>query len=170
MKDKNQLIPAGLVRDPLSLLRQVTSAFDRVFDDWSAPFPVREFARKPTADALAWAPKIDLFERDNRLVTRVDLPGMKRQDVTVEMRDGHLVLSGERKREVEEKKDNVYRTEREYGSFYRLVPLPDGVKPEDVKATFADGVLEVSMPLPAQAASATRTIPIEEPAPAKTAA
>ena len=88
-----------------------------------------------------------MFEKDNRLVTRVDLPGMKKEDVSVEVTDGHLALSGERKRETEEKKDNFYRSEREYGSFYRAVPLPEGVKLEDVKATFSDGVLEVSVPL-----------------------
>jgi HSP20 family protein len=64
--------------------------------------------------------------------------------VSVEVADGHLALSGERKRESEEKKDNVCRTEREYGSFYRAVPLPESVKLEDIKATFSDGVLEVS--------------------------
>ena len=73
---------------------------------------------------------------------------MKKEDVSVEVADGCLALSGERKPEKEEKKDNFYRSEREYGSFYRAVPLPEGVKLEDVKATFADGVLEVSVPRP----------------------
>jgi HSP20 family protein len=87
--------------------------------------------------------------------------------VSVEVTDGHLTLSGERKRETEEKKDDFYRSEREYGSFYRSVPLPDGVKLEDVKATFADGVLEVSVPLPARVETNVRKVQIEEP---KTAA
>jgi HSP20 family protein len=78
-----------------------------------------------------------------------------------------LALSGERKREKEEKKDNVYRSEREHGSLYRAVPLPEGVKLEDVKATFSDGVLEVSVPLPAKPEAKTRKVQIEEP---KTAA
>ena len=94
-----------------------------------------------------------MFEKDNRLVTRVDFPGLKKEDVKVEVTDGHLALSGERKRETEEKKDTFYRSEREYGSFCRTVPLPEGVKLEDIKATFADGVLEVSVPLPARARS-----------------
>jgi len=104
-------------------------------------------------------------------VTRVDLPGVKKEDVTVHVTDGHLALSGERKQEKEEKKDNVYRTEREYGSFYRAVPLPEGAKLEDVKATFADGVLEVSVPLPVPQDRAVRKVEIQEPAKAgKTAA
>jgi HSP20 family protein len=104
-----------------------------------------------------------VFERNNRLVTRVDLPGMKKEDVLVEVTDGHLALSGERKRETEEKKDDVYRSEREYGSFYRAVPLPEGVKLEDVKATFSDGVLEVSIPLPVRPEAKARKVEIEEP-------
>ena len=78
--------------------------------------------------------------------------------------DGHLALSGERKQETEETKDNVYRSERQYGSFYRAVPLPQGVKLEDVKATFADGVLEVSVPLPSQPENKARKVEIQEPA------
>ena len=80
----------------------------------------------------------------------------------VEVTDGHLTISGERKSETEEKKDAFYRSEREYGSFYRVVPLPDGVKLEDVKATFSDGVLEVSVPLPAKPEAKVRKVEIQE--------
>ena len=117
-------------------------------DDWPS-FRWPSVGLFATPESVVWAPKIDVFERDNRLVTRVDLPGLKKEDVSVEVTDGHLALSGERKREAEEKQGNFYRSEREYGSFYRAVPLPEGVKLEDVKATFSDGVLEVSVPLPA---------------------
>jgi HSP20 family protein len=116
------------------------------------------------AEPRAWSPTIEVFEKDNRLVTRVDLPGLKKEDVKVEVTDGHLAISGERKREVEEKKKNFYRSEREYGSFYRAVPLPEGVKLEDVKATFTDGVLEVSVPLPARSEAKVRKVEIQEPA------
>jgi HSP20 family protein len=89
----------------------------------------------------------------------------------VEVTDGHLAISGERKTEAEEKKEDFYRCEREYGSFYRAVPLPEGVKLEDVKATFSDGVLEVSLPLPAKAEAKVRKVEIQEaPQAAKTAA
>lgn len=168
MSDKKQgtLVPGRLGRDPFSLLRQMTAELDRAFEDWPT-------FRRPSTSALesvAWSPRIDVFEKDHRLVTRVDLPGMKKEDVSVEVTDGHLALSGERKRKTEETKDNVYRSEREYGSFYRAVPLPDGVKLDDVKATFADGVLEVSVPLPAPAAVNVRKVRIDEPQPAAAAA
>ena len=110
-----------------------------------------------------------MFERDNRLVTKIDLPGLKKEDVKVEVTDGHLAISGERKTEAEERKENFYRCEREYGSFYRAVPLPEGIKLEDVKATFADGVLEVSIPLPAKPEAKVRTVEVQDaPAGAKT--
>lgn len=172
MADKKEtaLAPARVTRDPFAALRQLTSELDRVFDE---PFGSRwpAFRKVAWPEVGAWSPKVDVFERENRLVTRVDLPGVKREDVTVEVADGYLTLSGERKREVEEKKDNVFRTEREHGTFYRAVPLPEGVKPEEVKATFADGVLEVSVPLPVRADIKPKRVEIQEPAKAaKTAA
>ena len=164
-KKPSTLVPTRSSHDPLAMLRQMTSEFERAFDDWrSFRWPI--LGHLAASEPVVWAPKIDVFERGDRLVTRVDLPGMKKEDVSVEVTDGHLALSGERKREKEEKTDNVYRSEREYGSFYRAVPLPEGVKLEDVKATFADGVLEVSVPLPAKPEANVRKVQIEEPKPA----
>jgi HSP20 family protein len=161
-KKPGPLVPTRGTRDPLARLRQMTSELDRAFQEWpSLHWP--SFGQLVTSEAIAWSPKIDVFERDNRLLMRVDLPGMKKEDVSVEVTHGHLALSGERKGDKTEKNDNVYRIEREYGSFYRVVPLPDGVKVEDVKATFGDGVLEVSVPLPAKPAATVTTVPIEEP-------
>jgi HSP20 family protein len=159
---KVAIAPARSARDPFALLRKMTAELDRAFEeaDWPAFRWPSLRTLEPFAPAI-WAPKVDVFEKDNRLVTRVDLPGVKKEEVTVEVTDGHLALSGERKREKEEKKDNVYRTEREYGSFYRAVPLPEGVKLEDVKATFADGVLEVSVPLPARPEPTVRKVAIQ---------
>jgi HSP20 family protein len=156
--------------DPFALLRELNTEFDRFFDEprWPAfRWPVFGFGRDVEA---AWTPGIDVFERDNRLVTKIDLPGLKREDIKVEVTDGYLAVSGERKREEEKKEEEFYRCEREYGSFYRAVPLPDGVKLEDVKATFADGVLEVSVPLPPKKEAAVRKVAVEEPTKAKAAA
>ena len=150
-------------RDPFALLRQMTSELDRVFDTPpGSAFRWPSFRRLAFRDGANWAPAIDVFARENRLVTRVDLPGLKKEDVKVEVTDGYLAVSGERKTESEETKDDVYRSERSYGSFYRAVPLPDGAKIEDVKATFADGVLEVSVPLPAKAETKPHTVKIED--------
>jgi HSP20 family protein len=149
--------------DPFGMLREMTSEFDRMFDETTWPtfrWPLAR--RKPQFEAVAFTPAIDVFEQDNRLITRVDLPGLKKEDVKVEVTDGHLVISGERKSEVEDRKDDFCRCERSYGSFYRAVPLPEGVKFEDVKATFGDGVLEVSLPVPAVATPELRTVAIED--------
>jgi HSP20 family protein len=148
--------------DPFALLRQMTSDVERLFDDASFRWPA--LRALPETKAVAWAPQIDVFEKDNRLITRIDLPGMKKDDVKVEVTDGYLTISGERKREKEEKTDDFYRCEREYGTFYRAVPLPTGVKLEDVKAAFSDGVLEVSVPLPVIEAPKVRKIEIQETA------
>ena len=148
-KKHGALVPSSGVRDPFTLLRRMTSELEGMFEDWPS-FRAPSFGQFMTASP-AWSPRLDVFERENRLVTRVDLPGVKKEDVSVEVTDGYLKLSGERKHETEEKKENFYRSEREYGSFYRAVPLPDGVKFDDVKATFSEGILEVSVPLPVRA-------------------
>jgi HSP20 family protein len=165
---KTELAP----RDPFARLRQMTSEMDRMFETSAWPsFRWPFFQTQPAAESATWVPGIDVFEKDNRLVTKIDLPGMKKEDVKVEVTEGHLAISGERKSESEEKKEHFYRCEREYGSFYRAVPLPDGVKLEDVKATFADGVLEVSVPMPAKPEAKARQVEIQDGAKtAKTAA
>lgn len=148
-------------RNEVSLLRQLTSELDRVFDmpGWPALRMPRAVAEPTKA---RWYPTVDVFERDKRLVTKIDLPGMKKEDVKVEVADGHLTISGERRTDAEEKTGGYYRCEREYGTFYRAVPLPEGVKVEDVAATFADGVLEVSVPLPVQAEQKPRVVQIQD--------
>jgi len=161
------LIPKRAERDPFALIR---AEFDRFFNEpgW-AGFGSPIFRIGRTADE-AWTPQVDVFQKKNRLLTRIDLPGLTKEDVKVEVTDGYLAIHGERKKEEEEKGEQFYRCERQYGAFYRAVPLPDGVKLEDVKATFADGVLEVSVPLPAKAETTVRKVAIEEPAKAKAAA
>jgi HSP20 family protein len=151
-------------RDAVSLFKDMTADLDRWFDDAVWPSLRWPLLRRRALEEMSFTPAIDVFERENRLVTRVDLPGLKKEDVKVEVTDGYLTISGERKNEVEEKKDDFYRCERAYGSFSRTVPLPEGVSLEDVKATITEGVLEVSIPLPAQTTKNVRTVDIHEPA------
>jgi len=164
MKKSDAPARALSARDPFGVLRQMSAEFDRVFGD--------PFARWPAAlrGGAGFVPEIDVLEKDGRLVTKVDLPGMKKEDITIEIADGVLNISGERKTEVEEKKEGFYRSEREYGAFSRSIPLPKGVKLDDVKATFADGVLEVSMPLSPAAAPAQKIEIGESPTEKKPAA
>jgi HSP20 family protein len=161
-KKDTALTPARVSRDPFALLQELTSDFDSIFGrrGWpSLRWPGRSAAAET---APAWIPGIDVFEKDNRLIARVDLPGLKKEDVKVEVTDGHLAISGERRSDREEQTEHVYRCEREYGSFYRSVPLPEGVALDNVKAVFADGVLEVSVPLPAPAPATMRKVEVED--------
>lgn len=162
MKKETAVARKGAPRDPFALLREMTADWDRVFDEAGWPTFRWPLVRSKPFEGAGFTPAVDVFEKDNRLITRVDLPGLKKEDVKVEVTDGHLAISGERKSEVEDQKDDYYRCERSYGSFYRAVPLPEGVKFEDVRATFADGVLEVSVPLPAVQKPEMRTVAIDD--------
>jgi HSP20 family protein len=119
---------------------------ERLFEDsWGAPKLPRMFRNLEVA-ATRWTPDIEAFERKGEFVVRADLPGMTRENVKVEVTDGELVIQGERKEEKEQTEKGYYACERSYGAFYRAVPLPEGVKVDEAKATFKDGVLEVAMP------------------------
>jgi HSP20 family protein len=172
MLTKNETTVARRVpaRDPFALLREMASQFERMFEEGNWPtFQWPAAFTKPIPDEIAFKPAIDVFEKDGRLFTKIDLPGMTKEDVKVEVTDGYLAISGERKSEMEEKKDAFYRCEREYGRFYRAVPLPEGVKLADIKATFIEGVLEVSVPVPANVKPEPQRIDIQSPAAAKAA-
>ena len=95
-----------------------------------------------------WVPAMDLVETDDNLVLRADLPGLSRDDVEIEIKDGVLTVSGERKAEHEEKSEGFYRVERTFGRFSRSLSLPEGINADRVAADFEDGVLEVRIPKP----------------------
>jgi HSP20 family protein len=95
-----------------------------------------------------WVPPMDLVETDAHFVLRADLPGLSEEDVSIELEDSVLTVSGERKAEHEDKKEGFYRVERSYGQFRRSLTLPDGVDADAIAATFDRGVLEVRIPKP----------------------
>jgi len=98
------------------------------------------------ADIGNWAPDVDIFERDGQLIVRAALPGIDREDVTVEVRDDAIVLRGEEREEREEDRGDYYVREMVRGSFYREIPLPEGVNADNATATFRNGVLEIVIP------------------------
>ena len=96
----------------------------------------------------SWAPSVDIEEKNGSYLVKADLPGLKKEDIHVELRDGYLTLKGERKSEHEEKKENYHRIERSYGSFQRSFRVPEGITEKDIKAKYKDGVLELTIPAP----------------------
>jgi HSP20 family protein len=133
----------ALVRwDPIRELDSLQTDMNRLFD---------RFFGAPAANGTAgrrWIPAMDLTETDNSLVLRADLPGVSEDDVEIEVKDGVLTISGERKSDHEEKGEGFHRVERSFGRFSRALNLPDGVDADQVEANFDAGVLEVRVPKP----------------------
>ena len=160
MKDKPALMTTPMPFG-FGLARRLAGEFDRLFDDFwfRRPLALR-FPRE--LEEPAWVPDLEVFEKNGTLHLRADLPGLTKNDVKIEVADDALVLSGERKAETEEKGREFYRSERTYGAFCRTLPLPEGVKPDAVKATFTNGVLEVTVPLPAKPEPKAKRVEIQE--------
>jgi HSP20 family protein len=148
-----QLTPSDFFSsDPFSWMRRFHEEMDRTF--------ARFFGKESDGESGVWYPAVEVAERDGQLQVHAELPGLKPEEVKVEVTDDALIIRGERKYEHEGKQGGVYRSERRYGQFYREIPLPEGAKAEEAKANFKDGVLEVVLPVP-EAKSNRRTIPIE---------
>jgi HSP20 family protein len=107
-----------------------------------------------------WAPELESFLRDDKFVVRLDVPGLNKDEVNVEVTDDTLVIHGERQNAHEEERDGYYRSERTYGRFYREVPLPEGALPETAQANYRDGVLEITVTAPPREVSRPRRVEI----------
>ena len=117
-----------------------------MFDEFGLGRWGRSFSRE--GGWHAWAPDVEVFQKNDQLTIRADLPGLRREDVKVDVSDGGVCIQGERTHERDEHSEGYYRSERSYGSFNRMIPLPDGAIADQAKATFKDGVLEITMPAP----------------------
>jgi len=134
---------------PFALMREFTDEMDRLFK-----------GAMPKFEAELFAPAMDVKITDGNLVVKTDLPGIKKEDVKIEVTERALVIEGERKAEEKEEKPGFRKIERSYGKFYREIPLPEGAKIDAAKAELAEGVLTVSLPVPE--VKKGRQIPIEE--------
>jgi HSP20 family protein len=131
----------ALVRwDPAREVDTLQGEVNRLFDTF--------FGSSNDARARRWVPAMDLVESDDQLILRADLPGLDKDDVSIEIKDGVLTVSGERRTERERKSEGFYRVERAFGSFSRSLSLPEGIDAEKVSADFDKGVLEVRIPKP----------------------
>ena len=138
----------ALVRwDPTRELDSLQTDMNRLFDTF---FQGRS-ARAAGGGAGRWVPAMDLTETADAYVLRADLPGLKREDVDIELKDDVLTVSGERRSEHQDKGEGFYRVERSFGRFARSLDLPKGTDSGAVRAEFEDGVLRVLIPKPEQA-------------------
>lgn len=148
--DPFSLSPSEFFTNPFSSMRRISDEMDRAFG---------HFLGQGGSETMAGFPAIEIAEHDGNLCVQADVPGLKPEDVKVEVTEDSLIIRGERKSEHEHRDQNTYRSERHYGSFYRQIPLPQGANTEQAKANFTNGVLEISVPV-SQEASKRREIPV----------
>jgi HSP20 family protein len=113
-------------------LRLFQDSVNRLFSDQTGTRP--------------WSPAVDIFETDNELVLKADVPGVDQKDIDIQLENGTLTLKGERKFANEERGKGFHRLERSYGSFVRYLTVPETIDPEHVRADFNNGVLTVTLP------------------------
>jgi HSP20 family protein len=131
---------------PFRELEDVERRFDEIFGRPTLPSLWWRFPEE-----VGWIPALDMFEKDNKLVVKAEIPGMKEEDIDVSVVGDTLNIKGERKSETEVKDEDYYRCERSYGSFFRSIPLPSAVDANKIEANYEDGVLEVTLPKTAAA-------------------
>src|SRR5919198_2484181 len=127
----------ALMMRPEPFSNEINRLFDTLFE------PVNSKVRTER-----WAPAMDLVEADDHFLLKADLPGLGEEDVSIEVQDNVLTVSGERKEEHERKERGWYRLERSFGRFSRSLTLPEGVNQDGIAATFDKGVLEIRIPKP----------------------
>ena len=109
-------------------------------------------------------PDVEMLQRNNELVIRADLPGLSKDDVKVDVTDDAITVHGERREEHQEEREGYYHTEREYGQFERVIPVPEGAITESAQASFKNGVLEITIQAPPAETRRGRRLDIKESA------
>jgi HSP20 family protein len=128
--------------DPLRELEDVSSRMNRIFGKISG----RSLLDNETLAVTDWMPSVDISETDANYLIKGEIPGVKKEDVSVTIQDGMLTLRGERKQEKEDKNKKFHRVECSYGSFMRSFRVPDDADESAIKAEFKDGMLNVTLP------------------------
>jgi HSP20 family protein len=133
---------------PVGELNTIQNEMNRLFDTFFDAAPRR--SANAAVPPRRWIPSMDLIETEDRFVLRADLPGLSDGDVSIELVDNVLTLSGQRESELKDGVAGYSRIERAFGAFSRSLTLPDGTDPEGIEASFDRGVLEVRIPKPEQ--------------------
>jgi HSP20 family protein len=148
--------------NPFSFMRRMKDDMDRMFESFMPGMSARsgqEVQARGGAPGM-WMPRVEVLEREGNLMVRADLPGIRKEDLQIDVTDDALVLRGERRQESEEERGGLYRSEVTYGSFHRAIPLPEGANAENAQARFENGVLEITIPM--SQPSRARRIEIQE--------
>jgi HSP20 family protein len=153
---------------PFAWMRQMQDQLDRAFAGLWGGRSGSSWMPDTALGRSDWSPAIDAFQRGNDLVIRADMPGLSKDDITVDIADDQVTIRGERRYDHEEERDGVFRSERSYGSFCRVVPLPQGAIADSAKATFNNGVLEIVMQAPSVDVRRGRRVEIKEGVPEQT--
>lgn len=117
---------------------------NRLFDDFFAPVT----GEIDAAEAWNWHPVVDVFEKDDKIVVKAELPGVDKKDIHLDLKGNTLTLTGERSVDNEAKEENSYRRERCFGKFMRTFHVADGIDPEKINAEYKDGILRLEIPKP----------------------
>jgi HSP20 family protein len=147
------------------LHREMDRMFDRFLRGFGFPSLFSEGLLAPLHDSGGLLkPRVDIGASDNEYTISVEVPGVSEDDIRVEVADNTLTVTGEKRQEKEEKRRDYYRIERSYGTFRRVLSLPDDAVQDDIKAAFANGVLTITVPRKAAAGKKTREIEIRKAA------
>src|ERR1041384_2076455 len=141
-KTGTQLAPSrmgGLSSDPFRELFELQRGIHQLFDEGYG-------SQREDVALKAWAPPVDIYEDENSFLIKVELPEINREDVKVSLNENVLSITGERRVENEEKRENYHRVERSYGQFHRSFTLPQNVAVDTINAQFKDGVLRLTLP------------------------
>jgi HSP20 family protein len=143
---------------PFQMMRRMQEDMDRIFGSFYGQ-PAGALGGGPQG-LTAWSPHVDVYEADNEIIVKADVPGVEPEDLEVTCTEDALVLRGETRREEDRQEGGWHRSERRYGRFERQIPLPPGTRPDDAKANFRNGVLELRIPKSEEARQRVRRIPI----------
>lgn len=149
--------------EPMVMVRKMSEEMDQLFER----FIGRPMMTRSGQGGMAgkWMPSVEISQRDDQLIICADLPGIKQEDVQIEIHNDKLTIEGERREEHQQPANaaGYRRSERSYGNFYRMIPLPAGVDPDSAQASMHDGVLEIRIPVPSSPARRGRRIDIQPP-------
>ena len=161
VKQTENVYPTRWPDPAASLHKEMDILFSRLMDGYGMRSKAMDHFFGPTAQETLLRPKVDINASDQEYTISVEVPGIKQDDIKLEIRDNCLTIAGEKRQEAEDKKKGYYRMERSYGTFQRRLSLPEDADNAGIDARFSDGILTIRLPRKEGAIDTTRQIPIK---------